>query len=32
MDAARWLIQEGYTDAKEPRGISSNIGKAVKGK
>lgn len=32
MDAARWLIREGYTDAKEPRGISSNIGKAVKGK
>lgn len=31
MDAARWLIQEGYTDAKEPRGISSNIGKAIKG-
>lgn len=31
MDAARWLIQKGYTDAKEPRGISSNIGKAIKG-
>ena len=31
MDAARWLIQEGYTKAKEPRGISSHIGKVIKG-
>lgn len=32
MDAARWLIQEGYTKAQEPRGISSNISRVVKGK